>query len=130
MTDTNPACHRRYSPSGRTRKSSVKKKDRTTIGLDRHMLPYINKYAMEHILYSEEAATKLISIGIAKVYGFEPQLTKPSLMTRAIRKVLGGMVGKTGSALREFPKTPSVHAQPGSGNAFQEPGQQNRPLRE
>ena len=121
MEQINPTQQRRYTKSGRSRKSSVQKKDRTTIGVDRHVLPYINRYARERFLYSEEAATKLISIGVAKVYGFEPQLTKPNPMRRALRKILGGMVGKTNSALRELPETPTVHAEPGSGDAFQEP---------
>ena len=122
MVDTNPACHRRYTPSGRTRKSSITKKDRTTIGVDKHVLPYINKYAGEHFLYSEEASTKLISIGVAKVYGFEPRLTKPSLMARAIHKLWGKNGVEAGIALRKPATNPSVHAQPGSRDTLPKSG--------
>ena len=123
MEQTNPACHRRYTESGRTRKSSIAKKDRTTIGVGRHVLPYINKYAMENYLYSEEAATKLITIGVSKVYGFEPRvLPKPSIMSRAMHKLWGNKGIKAGIALRKPAKSPAVHAKSGSRDAFPKSG--------
>ena len=67
MKPTSPSYRRMYTKKGDSRKSSITKKDRTTITVDRHVLPYINKYAGEHFLYSEEAATKLIAIGVSKV---------------------------------------------------------------
>ncbi len=111
-----------YTKKGDSRKSSITKKDRTSINVDRHVLPYINKYAGEHFLYSEEAATKLIAIGVAKVYGFEPRLTKPSMISRATRKLWGKNGVEAGIALWKPTKNPSVHAQPGSGDTLPKSG--------
>ena len=125
MKPTSPSYRRMYTKKGDSRKSSITKKDRTSINVDRHVLPYINKYAGEHFLYSEEAATKLIAIGVSKVYGFEPRvLPKPSIMSRAMRKVWGKNGVEAGIALRKPAKNPSVHAQPGSGDALSKPGRQ------
>jgi hypothetical protein len=78
---------------------------------------------MEHFLYSEEAATKLLSIGISKVYGFEPSvLPKPSLMSRAMHKVWGKNGVEAGIALRKPAKYPSVHAQPRSRDTLPKSG--------
>ena len=123
MKPTSPSYRRMYTKKGDSRKSSITKKDRTTITVDRHVLPYINKYAGEHFLYSEEAATKLIAIGVSKVYGFEPRvLPKPSIMSRAMRKVWGKNGVKAGIALRKPAKSPAVHAKSGSRDAFPKSG--------
>ncbi len=122
MKPTSPSYRRMYTKKGDSRKSSITKKDRTSITVDRHVLPYINKYAGEHFLYSEEAATKLIAIGVSKVYGFELRLTKPSIISRAMRKVWGKKGVEAGIALRKPAKNPAVHAQPRSRDAFPKSG--------
>ncbi len=123
METTNPSYRRMYTKKGDSRKSSITKKDRTSINVDRHVLPYINKYAGEHFLYSEEAATKLIAIGVSKVYGFEHRvLPKPSIMSRAMHKLWGNKCVKAGIALRKSAKTSSIYAQPGSRDALSKSG--------
>lgn len=113
---------RHYRRVGCKRGSTLKKRDRTSVSINKDLLPFLNAYANQKYLYIEEAATELITIGLSQVYGWEARaLPKPSRISLAMHKLWDKKGVEAGIALRKPANTPDVRAKTGSRDAFQKP---------